>query len=77
MSSYYYTFGSAPGFPYRDGWVEVKADSWDEAHRKFRARFPDRHENTLNCAFFYDEEQWARMDPEHRWTVRKLHEVIE
>lgn len=77
MNSYYYTFGCAPGFPYRDGWIVVKADSWEEAHRKFRARFPDRHENTLNCAFFYDEERWAEMDPEHTWTGWKLHEIIE
>lgn len=77
MNSYYYTFGCSDGFPYKNGWVVVKATSWEEAHQKFRARFPDRHENTLNCSFFYDEEKWAQMDPEHRWTGWKLHEVIE
>ena len=77
VSNYYYTFGCSPGFPYRDGWVIVKAASWEEAHQKFRDRFPDRHENTLNCSFFYDAEKWDQMDPEHRWTGWKLYEVIE
>ena len=70
MHRYYYTFGCDPGFPYCNGWVEVRADSWWDAHNKFRARFPD-------CSFFYDEEKWSQMDPEHRWTGWKLHEVIE
>lgn len=77
MKNYYYTFGCAPGFPYRNGWVVVKANSWEEAHKKFRARFPDRHKNTLNCAFFYGEERWKQMDPEHTWTGWKCYEVIE
>lgn len=55
MNKYFYTFGTDPQFPYCRGWVEVHADSWEAAHEKFRARFPDRHENCLNCAFFYDE----------------------
>lgn len=76
MNHYFYTFGSDPGFPYHDGWVEVLAASWNEAHEKFRAKFPDRHEDTLNCAFFYDEQQWAQMDPEHNWHGWKLYEII-
>ena len=77
MNRYFYTFGSDPGFPYHNGWVEVRAESWDKANQMFRAKFPDRHEGTLNCAFFYDEEQWKKMDPEHNWSGWKLHEVIE
>ena len=42
MNRYFYTFGSDPGFPYQNGWVEVRATSRDEADRKFRARCPDR-----------------------------------
>ena len=76
MNRYFYTFGTSPGFPSREGWVEVRAASWEEAHRKFRARFPDRHEGTLNCAFFYDEAEWKEMDPERSWHGWKLHEVI-
>ncbi len=25
---------------------------------KFRAKFPDRHKDTVNCAFWYSEEEW-------------------
>ena len=42
MNRYFYTFGSDPGFPYQNGWVEIRADSFEEADRKFRAQFPDR-----------------------------------
>lgn len=33
MNSYFYTFGSDPGFPYQNGWVEVRATSREEADR--------------------------------------------
>lgn len=79
MNSYFYTFGSDPGFPYQNGWVEIHAASREEANRKFRARFPDRpgHEGTMNYAFCYNEQRWAEMDPEHTWTGWKLYEIIE
>lgn len=77
MNKYYYTFGSDPKFPYQFGWVEVHAASWDEAHTKFRVRFPDRHENCLNCAFFYGEKRWTEMNPEQTWNGWKCFEVIE
>lgn len=74
---YFYTFGSSPEFPYHEGWVEVRATCWEEAHKKFRSRFPDLHTNTLNCAFFYDEASWNQMNPEHTWNGWKCYEVIE
>ena len=79
LNSYYYTFGSDPGFPYRNGWGVVKASSREEADRKFRSRFPDRpgHEGTMNYSFCYTKERWNQMDPEHTWTGWKLYEVIE
>lgn len=76
MNKYYYTFGSDPMSPYRNGWVEVHADTWHEAHGKFRAKFPDRHANTINCSFFYDERQWKKMNPEVNWHGWKCHEII-
>lgn len=78
MNKYYYTFGSDPGFPYQNGWVEIHANSWEEADQKFRARFPDRpgHEGIMNFSFSYSEERWTKMDPEHTWHGWKLHEVI-
>lgn len=76
LQCFYYTFGSDPKFPYQNGWVIVAAHDWEEAHEKFRAHFPDRHENTLNCAFFYDARQWQRMDPENNWKGWVCHAII-
>ena len=79
ITRYFYTFGSNPSFPYQNGWVEIHAASREEADCKFRTRFPDcpGHEGIMNYAFCYDENQWAKMDPEHTWQGWKLHEVIE
>ena len=68
MEKFYYTFGTDPGFPYQQGWVEVHAANWETAHQIFRSHYPDRHLNTLNCAFFYNETQWRNMNPECNWT---------
>lgn len=78
--SFYFTFGTHPGFPYRLGWVEVKALDMREACEKFRAKYPDRTPGLLNCAFCYDSEQWARMDVKHSrvWDgARKCWDIIE
>lgn len=58
MKKWYFSFGSDPGFPYQNTHVIVIADTEHEAVAKFRAKFPDRHENTVNCAFWYPEERW-------------------
>ena len=76
MEKFYYTFGTDPGFPHQHGWVEVHAENWEAAHRIFRAHYPDRHPNTLNCAFFYDEQQWRNMNPEQNWTGWRCHAVL-
>ena len=75
--TYYYTFGTDPGFPFQNGWVEVKAASWPEAHKKFRALYPDRRPNIINCAFFYEEERWAEMDLPNTWPGYRCYGVIE
>lgn len=75
MNKYYYTFGSDPSFPYQNGWVEVIADSWAEAHDKFRTRFPGRAKTCLNCSFFYDEEEWKKTNMSKNKNY-KCYEVI-
>lgn len=56
----YFTFGSDPLFPYQNGYVIVHGTSKTAAINKFRKRFPDRHENTVNCAFIYTQKQWEK-----------------
>ena len=78
LNPYYYTFGTDPKYPHYRGWVEVYASSWEEAHEKFRIRFPDRpgHEGTINCAFFYDQKSWERTSMSKGNMREFCHEVV-
>ena len=78
LGAFYYTFGTDPEYPYSRGWVEVYANSWEDAHAKFRTRFPDRpgHEGTINCAFFYTKDQWERSAMSKGNMGEFCHEVI-
>lgn len=58
MERFYFTFGSDQGFPYQNTYLIVLAETKSDAVRKFRAKYPDRHKNTINCAFVYSQEQW-------------------
>lgn len=55
---FYFTFGSDIGFPYQNTYLIVIADNISDAIKKFRNKYPDRHDNTVNCAFWYDEGHW-------------------
>lgn len=56
--SYYFTFGSSSEFPYRNGYLIVKAYNKSDAVSIFRSYFPDRTEGVVNCAFIYNQEEW-------------------
>lgn len=75
--TFYFTFGTDEKFPHQNGWVEVKAFNWMSAIDKFRAVYPDRHKNILNCSFFYDSKQWEKMDPPNNWPGYQCYAVIE
>ena len=62
LKNYYFTFGSAEHFPYQNGYIVVKANTEQEAIQEFRQHFPDYHEGTVNCAFWYNEKQWENSD---------------
>lgn len=77
MHRFFYSFNcSDPAFPYQDGWVEVVADDWQQAHEKFRSRFPDLTPGVLNCAFFYSAEEWIKSLTGRRMAGNRCHEVI-
>lgn len=72
MKNFYFTFGSWEGFPYQHGYLIAKADDLSNAIAKFREKYPDKHKNTVNCAFYYTEEEWQ--------TVKEkgvCHEIID
>lgn len=77
MNKYFYTFGSWSGYPHQNGWVEIHANTRQEANEKFRARYPDLRKNVMNYAFCYTEERWRQMDPSHNWPGYRCYAVIE
>jgi len=60
MKKYYFTFGTADYFPFKGGWVEVIADSRQEAIEIYNSNYPQFHEGTINCAFVYDQDVFEK-----------------
>lgn len=59
----YYTFSQDSVFqPFKDGWVEVVADSMEQAGEIFRRHYPDRNPGILNCAGIYTEDEFRRTE---------------
>ena len=56
---YFFTFGSSPQFPFSGGYLIVRAQNEHEAREKYKKHYPNVHNNCLNCAFVYTEEEWA------------------
>ena len=57
---FFFTFGNDPKFPFGiDDFVEVHADTGEQAAQKFKVAFPCRPGSTLlNCASMYNEKNW-------------------
>lgn len=75
MKNYYFTFGTAVHFPFYKGYLIVKANTLKEAIEKFRAKYPDIHQGTVNCAFWYDQEQWNISSS--KYDMGTCHEIME
>ncbi len=60
QSNYYFTFGTDERYPYRGGWVQIEAESLNQACQIFRDHYPDKVQGILNCADFYTEAQFER-----------------
>lgn len=56
--TFYFSFGTSKGFPFRLGHVAVRAENREQACELFRSHYPDRHKGVLNCAFVYSESEW-------------------
>lgn len=56
--NYYFTFGTAEYFPYKDGYLIVKASNIGEAVNKFRKKYPDIEKGIINCSFVYTEYEF-------------------
>lgn len=58
MKKYYFTFGTNPVFPFKNGYVQVQAVNLEKAVELFNSKFPPAKENTINCAFVYAGEEF-------------------
>lgn len=57
--NFYFTFGTAKHFPFsQNEYVKITASSEQKAVELFRNNYPDYHTDTINCAFYYSEEEW-------------------
>lgn len=73
----YYTFGTDSHFPHRGGWVEVEADSVQQAHALFRAKYPDRTPGILNCSDYYTEDTFKKSEMSRSGNLGAFcHEVL-
>ena len=59
--NFYFTFGSSKHYPYQNGYIIVIAESLKIAIAKFREKYPDVNENSLNCSDYYTQKQWNRV----------------
>ena len=77
-SSYFFTFGSDPQFPFGiNEFVEVHADNPNQAAAKFKGYYPNRGGgNVLNCSSVYGEEKWKEIYKEY-YNGRKPSRVID
>lgn len=73
---FYFTFGNWAKYPYRNTYLVVYAVDTHDAIEKYRKRFPDIHEDTVNCAAWYRQEQWEKSECQKAWKDREPAEII-
>lgn len=56
---FYFSYGTSPTFPFKNGHSVVIADNRDEAIERFREIHPDKN-GCVNCSFIYEESEWRR-----------------
>lgn len=71
MNGFYLTFGSNSQFPHRNTYLIVIANS----KKEFRKKYPDVHENIINCSFIYSEKEWKENNMD-RYYLKGEAEVI-
>ena len=59
---WYFTFGTAAHYPYKDEYLIVLAKNGDDALTKFRSKYPDYRPGILNCSEVYSEDEFFLND---------------
>ena len=77
MNNYYFTFGSNEKFPYQNGYLIIKADSYGQARSKFEDKF-GIVDGVLPFSFQYDQEEWNKIESKYSsYFIGECYEVIE
>ena len=78
MQRYFFTFGTASHFPYGlHEFVEVDASSEARATNAFRQVYPDYSEDTVNCAFIYDEKEFSEIKDKYYKDVKASDIIVD
>ena len=75
--TFYFSFGTADYFPFKLGWVEVRANSREEACEMFASHYPCRSDSMLNCSFVYNENAWKQTSMSQGGPGQVCHRVID
>lgn len=61
--NFYFTFGNAECYPFKDEYVIVVAGDLNEAIKKFKEHYPHPVDSSvLNCADFLPEQAWKQKE---------------
>lgn len=62
LKDFYFTFGSWEHYPFKNGYIIVKAETIREAAYKFMNWYPHpTDEGVLNCSDYYSAEKWQEI----------------
>lgn len=79
MKRYYFTFGSAEHFPYKNSYMVVLVsdhEDREDAINEYRKKYPDIHKDCINCSFIYNEEEWMKLKLQQRSSYSDPVEII-
>lgn len=62
MAKFYFTFGTNKVFPHQGGWVEVEADSMNQAIDKFSHKYGHTKQGNGRYSFCYPEKEFLESE---------------
>ena len=74
--TFYFSFGTSDTFPFKLGWVEVRATDRMEACEMYSSHYPKRDGIFINCAFVYDANEWKQAGMDEGKPDQVCHRVI-
>lgn len=78
LEAFYFTFGSSEDFPYQNAYLIVMSENLETAIDTFNRNYPPRREEekTINCSFYYKQEEWDAVKKNGFFTMQAPVEII-